>query len=199
MSSPVFFNESGHKEIVVQNMSVSPIGSTGDLVKPNGSFVIVRDQTIPLVSLPENTNYTSRTVVYTTEKGRLSPNVRNVSFGSDVNEERMRSLSSLSSDPEKWSPSSRGFNFSWGSDVFDQNWKMAPLSPNRLKSAQDFASNSAGKLDPRYFGELLADLNRKTTDLHDYLLEHVEKIRGSCKPIPSHHASELELHEAGNV
>ncbi|XP_021261488.1 protein POF1B-like isoform X8 [Numida meleagris] len=34
------------------------------------------------------------------------------------------------------------------------------------------------QLDCRYFGELLAELNRKTNDLHSCLLQHVEKIGG---------------------
>ncbi|XP_038603967.1 protein POF1B [Tachyglossus aculeatus] len=34
------------------------------------------------------------------------------------------------------------------------------------------------KLDPKYFGELLAELSRKNTDLYRCLLEHVEKIGG---------------------
>ncbi|XP_049622876.1 protein POF1B [Suncus etruscus] len=35
------------------------------------------------------------------------------------------------------------------------------------------------KLDPKYFGELLADLTRKNTDLYHCLLEHLQKIGGS--------------------
>ncbi|KFW00665.1 Protein POF1B, partial [Eurypyga helias] len=34
------------------------------------------------------------------------------------------------------------------------------------------------QLDCRFFGELLAELNRKTNDLHSCLLQHVEKIGG---------------------
>ncbi|KAM8799975.1 protein POF1B [Eudromia elegans] len=36
----------------------------------------------------------------------------------------------------------------------------------------------ANQLDCRFFGELLAELNRKTNDLHSCLLQHVEKIGG---------------------
>lgn len=40
------------------------------------------------------------------------------------------------------------------------------------------------KLDPKYFGELLADLSRKNTDLYHCLLEHLERIGGRyCKCI----------------
>ncbi|XP_039725842.1 protein POF1B [Pteropus medius] len=35
------------------------------------------------------------------------------------------------------------------------------------------------KLDPKYFGELLADLSRKNTDLYHCLLEHMQRIGGS--------------------
>ncbi|XP_073919434.1 protein POF1B isoform X3 [Castor canadensis] len=34
------------------------------------------------------------------------------------------------------------------------------------------------KLDPKYFGELLADLSRKNTDLYHCLLEHLQRIGG---------------------
>ncbi|XP_017746847.1 PREDICTED: protein POF1B, partial [Rhinopithecus bieti] len=40
------------------------------------------------------------------------------------------------------------------------------------------------KLDPRYFGELLADLSRKNTDLYRCLLEHLQRIGGSFHIIP---------------
>ncbi|NWR68629.1 POF1B protein, partial [Centropus unirufus] len=44
------------------------------------------------------------------------------------------------------------------------------------------------QLDCRYFGELLAELNRKTNDLYSCLLQHVEKIGGRYW----HHFSEIE-------
>ncbi|KAM8964978.1 protein POF1B [Sarcophilus harrisii] len=39
------------------------------------------------------------------------------------------------------------------------------------------------KLDPKYFGELLADLSRKNTDLYQCLLEHLQKIGGSKRDL----------------
>ncbi|NXI43378.1 POF1B protein, partial [Galbula dea] len=39
------------------------------------------------------------------------------------------------------------------------------------------------QLDCRYFGELLAELSRKTNDLHSCLLQHVEKIGGRTHDI----------------
>uniref|UniRef100_A0A8C0N902 POF1B actin binding protein n=1 Tax=Canis lupus familiaris TaxID=9615 RepID=A0A8C0N902_CANLF len=41
------------------------------------------------------------------------------------------------------------------------------------------------KLDPKYFGELLADLSRKNTDLYYCLLEHLQRIGGSKEDFES--------------
>ncbi|XP_054852035.1 protein POF1B isoform X1 [Eublepharis macularius] len=41
------------------------------------------------------------------------------------------------------------------------------------------------QLDSRYFGELLAELNRKSNDLHSCLLQHVEKLGGRRYEIDS--------------
>uniref|UniRef100_A0A5F9DJH8 POF1B actin binding protein n=1 Tax=Oryctolagus cuniculus TaxID=9986 RepID=A0A5F9DJH8_RABIT len=46
------------------------------------------------------------------------------------------------------------------------------------------------KLDPKYFGELLADLSRKNTDLYHCLLEHLQRIGGSKQDIESTDESE---------
>ncbi|XP_054422568.1 protein POF1B [Pteronotus mesoamericanus] len=46
------------------------------------------------------------------------------------------------------------------------------------------------KLDPKYFGELLADLSRKNTDLYHCLLEHLQRIGGSKQDLES--TDELE-------
>ncbi|XP_029462446.1 protein POF1B [Rhinatrema bivittatum] len=43
------------------------------------------------------------------------------------------------------------------------------------KQVEDFGVD---KLDPKYFGELLAELSRKNNDLYSCLLQHVEKIGG---------------------
>ncbi|XP_072451019.1 protein POF1B isoform X2 [Chiloscyllium punctatum] len=48
----------------------------------------------------------------------------------------------------------------------------------QIKSAMDYESGNIEKLDPRYFGELLAELTSKTTDLHNILLENMQKIKG---------------------
>ncbi|NXJ39877.1 POF1B protein, partial [Ciconia maguari] len=44
--------------------------------------------------------------------------------------------------------------------------------------SDDCGGNTVRRLDCRYFGELLAELNRKTNDLYSCLLQHVEKIGG---------------------
>ncbi|NWI23024.1 POF1B protein, partial [Sula dactylatra] len=49
--------------------------------------------------------------------------------------------------------------------------EIIPVSVNCSQEKND-------QLDCRYFGELLAELNRKTSDLYSCLLQHVEKIGG---------------------
>ncbi|NWY53605.1 POF1B protein, partial [Chionis minor] len=49
--------------------------------------------------------------------------------------------------------------------------EVIPVSVNCSQENND-------QLDCRYFGELLAELNRKTNDLYSCLLQHVEKIGG---------------------
>ncbi|XP_049729239.1 protein POF1B [Elephas maximus indicus] len=46
------------------------------------------------------------------------------------------------------------------------------------------------KLDPKYFGELLADLSRKNMDLYHCLLEHLQRIGGSKQDFESTDESE---------
>ncbi|XP_025917037.1 protein POF1B [Apteryx rowi] len=48
----------------------------------------------------------------------------------------------------------------------------------RRVTVQTCEPENNDQLDCRYFGELLAELNRKTNDLHSCLLQHVEKIGG---------------------
>lgn len=49
--------------------------------------------------------------------------------------------------------------------------------PSQIKSAMDYESGNTEKLDPRYFGELLAELKCKTTELHNILQENTDKIK----------------------
>ncbi|NWZ19584.1 POF1B protein, partial [Asarcornis scutulata] len=53
--------------------------------------------------------------------------------------------------------------------------EIIPVSVNCSQENND-------QLDCRYFGELLAELNRKTNDLYSCLLQHVEKIGGRYWP-----------------
>ncbi|XP_028939545.1 protein POF1B [Antrostomus carolinensis] len=48
----------------------------------------------------------------------------------------------------------------------------------RRVTVQPCEPENNNQLDCRYFGELLAELNRKTNDLYSCLLQHVEKIGG---------------------
>ncbi|PKU45097.1 protein hypothetical protein [Limosa lapponica baueri] len=48
----------------------------------------------------------------------------------------------------------------------------------RRVTVQTCEPENSDQLDCRYFGELLAELNRKTNDLYSCLLQHVEKIGG---------------------
>ncbi|XP_038631035.1 protein POF1B isoform X2 [Scyliorhinus canicula] len=56
----------------------------------------------------------------------------------------------------------------------------------QIKSAMDYESGNIDKLDPRYFGELLAELTSKTTDLHNILLENIQKIKGKQNRLDVH-------------
>ncbi|XP_072126639.1 protein POF1B isoform X3 [Mobula birostris] len=51
-------------------------------------------------------------------------------------------------------------------------------SPVQIKSAMDYDSHNTEKLDPRYFGELLAELTCKTSEVHNILVENIQKIKG---------------------
>ncbi|XP_030064888.1 protein POF1B [Microcaecilia unicolor] len=53
--------------------------------------------------------------------------------------------------------------------------KVTLQSSEQQKQVEDYGVD---KLDPKYFGELLAELNRKNNDLYSCLLQHVEKIGG---------------------
>ncbi|XP_054244801.1 protein POF1B [Indicator indicator] len=53
----------------------------------------------------------------------------------------------------------------------------------RRVTVQTCKPENKDQLDCRYFGELLAELSRKTNDLHSCLLQHVEKIGGRNQDI----------------
>ncbi|XP_028671804.1 protein POF1B [Erpetoichthys calabaricus] len=51
-------------------------------------------------------------------------------------------------------------------------------SSQSSQSSQEPADSFADKLDTRFFGELLAELHRKNTEVYNCISEHVDKIRG---------------------
>ncbi|NXK74308.1 POF1B protein, partial [Amazona guildingii] len=59
-----------------------------------------------------------------------------------------------------------------------QTQTISPCEVIPVSVSDDCRGNTVRKLDCRYFGELLAELHRKTNDLHSCLLQHVEKIGG---------------------
>uniref|UniRef100_A0A9L0IH02 POF1B actin binding protein n=1 Tax=Equus asinus TaxID=9793 RepID=A0A9L0IH02_EQUAS len=67
------------------------------------------------------------------------------------------------------------------------------LETDRLNKKDDsviIQDDGPEKLDPKYFGELLADLSRKNTDLYHCLLEHLQRIGGSKQDFESTDESE---------
>ncbi|NXH72368.1 POF1B protein, partial [Hydrobates tethys] len=59
-----------------------------------------------------------------------------------------------------------------------QTQTSSPCEIIPVSVSDDCRGNTVRRLDCRYFGELLAELNRKTNDLYSCLLQHVEKIGG---------------------
>ncbi|NXW07737.1 POF1B protein, partial [Fregetta grallaria] len=59
-----------------------------------------------------------------------------------------------------------------------QTQTSSPCEVTPVSVSDDCRGNAVRRLDCRYFGELLAELNRKTNDLYSCLLQHVEKIGG---------------------
>ncbi|NXL91773.1 POF1B protein, partial [Alectura lathami] len=59
-----------------------------------------------------------------------------------------------------------------------QTQTCSPCEVIPVSVTDDCRGNTVRQLDCRYFGELLAELNRKTNDLYSCLLQHVEKIGG---------------------
>ncbi|GAB1303082.1 Protein POF1B [Apodemus speciosus] len=62
--------------------------------------------------------------------------------------------------------------------------------PSQIHEQVIIQEDGPEKLDPKYFGELLADLSRKNTDLYHCLLEHLERIGGSKQDFESADTSE---------
>ncbi|MBZ3883569.1 Protein POF1B [Sciurus carolinensis] len=91
-------------------------------------------------------------------------------------------------EQEPLSPFLRGGHFFPGNNVIYEKTirKVEKLNTDQVIIQDD----GPEKLDPKYFGELLADLSRKNTDLYHCLLEHLQRIGGSKQDFESTDKSE---------
>ncbi|XP_058147172.1 protein POF1B [Dasypus novemcinctus] len=91
-------------------------------------------------------------------------------------------------EQESLSPFPKGGYFSPRNNVIYEKTirKVEKLNTNQVIIQDD----GPEKLDPKYFGELLADLSRKNTDLYHCLLEHLQRIGGSKQDFESTDESE---------
>ncbi|XP_033705817.1 protein POF1B isoform X3 [Tursiops truncatus] len=92
------------------------------------------------------------------------------------------------SQKEPLSPFLRGGHFFPGNNVIYEKTikKVEKLNTDPVIIQDD----GPEKLDPKYFGELLADLCRKNTNLYHCLLEHLQRIGGSKQDFESTDESE---------
>ncbi|KAK1163165.1 hypothetical protein AOXY_G16550 [Acipenser oxyrinchus oxyrinchus] len=78
---------------------------------------------------------------------------------------------------------------SWSSQVSSSRASTPPRSPAvsevnvKVQKTQEVSYDTGPKLDNRFFGELLAELHRKSSDIYSCIYEHVSKIRS--RPICS--------------
>nr|XP_055194895.1 protein POF1B isoform X3 [Nyctereutes procyonoides] len=91
-------------------------------------------------------------------------------------------------EQEPLSPFLRGGHFFPGNNVIYEKTirKVEKLNSDEVIIQDD----GPEKLDPKYFGELLADLSRKNTDLYYCLLEYLQRIGGSKENFESSYESE---------
>ncbi|XP_059994226.1 protein POF1B isoform X3 [Lagenorhynchus albirostris] len=91
-------------------------------------------------------------------------------------------------EQEPLSPFLRGGHFFPGNNVIYEKTirKVEKLNTDPVIIQDD----GPEKLDPKYFGELLADLCRKNTNLYHCLLEHLQRIGGSKQDFESTDESE---------
>uniref|UniRef100_A0A8D1J6M7 POF1B actin binding protein n=1 Tax=Sus scrofa TaxID=9823 RepID=A0A8D1J6M7_PIG len=95
-------------------------------------------------------------------------------------------------EQESLSPFLRGGHFFPGNNVI---YEKTIRKVEKLNTDQVIMQDDGPEiLDPKYFGELLADLSRKNTDLYHCLLEHLQRIGGSKQDFESTNESEdIEL------
>ncbi|XP_058857415.1 protein POF1B-like isoform X2 [Acipenser ruthenus] len=78
---------------------------------------------------------------------------------------------------------SNGKGISWSSQVSSSRASTPPRSPAvsevnvKVQKTQEVSYDTGPKLDNRFFGELLAELHRKSSDIYSCIYEHVSKIR----------------------
>ncbi|NXX87746.1 POF1B protein, partial [Centropus bengalensis] len=127
-----------------------------------------------------------RIIIENPDQEPLSPFLRGGSFcpgNNIIYEKTIRKYELLNPAQVSWV-----FIFSIATENRDDNRKvMFSFQPTEGNTIMTFlhlfrkvncSQENKDQLDCRYFGELLAELNRKTNDLHSCLLQHVEKIGG---------------------
>uniref|UniRef100_A0A4X1VY43 POF1B actin binding protein n=2 Tax=Sus scrofa TaxID=9823 RepID=A0A4X1VY43_PIG len=176
--------------------------------------------TVKVTSYPQTT--IRRYIVQNPEQESLSPFLRGGHFfpGNNViYEKTIRKVEKLNTDQECYpqvqchhhfvqqpqiiysphcqqSHSSQQTQTITGSDLISTNTgnELCHGGANHTHEQVIMQDDGPEILDPKYFGELLADLSRKNTDLYHCLLEHLQRIGGSKQDFESTNESEdIEL------
>uniref|UniRef100_A0A8D0MKD9 POF1B actin binding protein n=1 Tax=Sus scrofa TaxID=9823 RepID=A0A8D0MKD9_PIG len=176
--------------------------------------------TVKVTAYPQTT--IRRYIVQNPEQESLSPFLRGGHFfpGNNViYEKTIRKVEKLNTDQECYpqvqchhhfvqqpqiiysphcqqSHSSQQIQTITGSDLISTNTgnELCHGGANHTHEQVIMQDDGPEKLDPKYFGELLADLSRKNTDLYHCLLEHLQRIGGSKQDFESTNESEdIEL------
>ncbi|EHB02149.1 Protein POF1B [Heterocephalus glaber] len=118
-------------------------------------------------------------ITQNTEQELHSPTVKVITYP----QTNIRRYIVQNPEQEPLSPFMRGNHFFPGNNVIYEKTirKVEKLNTDQVIMQDD----GPEKLDPKYFGELLADLCRKNTDLYNCLLEHLQRIGGSKQDFES--------------
>uniref|UniRef100_A0A8C0NBR9 POF1B actin binding protein n=1 Tax=Canis lupus familiaris TaxID=9615 RepID=A0A8C0NBR9_CANLF len=194
---------------------IKTVSSHQNLVWSNHSQEL-HSPTVKVTACPQ-TNI-KRYIVQNPEQEPLSPFLRGGHFfpGNNViYEKTIRKVEKLNSDEECYprvqchhhivrqpqivhsahcqqSHSSQQIQTVTGSDSISTNTgnELCHSGSSYLHDQVIIQDDGPEKLDPKYFGELLADLSRKNTDLYYCLLEHLQRIGGSKEDFESSYESE---------